>query len=81
MFIPPARFTDRISNSGNPSDKRHGQLNFELCTALNMTSLKIALEKLVNEAGLSPQLAQAYEAQAMGLLNVMLSENNRLHGF
>ncbi|MFW6855362.1 hypothetical protein ACODYM_29145 [Burkholderia gladioli] len=81
MLINAARFSDKISTMNVPNDDRHRQINFDLCRAMNPTSFRIVIKQLVDLAGMNPQLAKAYEAQFDGLLAVIRSENNRLHGF
>jgi len=77
-FISPARFVDRVSGL-EPGDSVHRHNTYVLCQAINLTNLSVILEKMVNEDGLNPELANTYKTQANCLLALMLSENNRIH--
>ena len=81
MFYSPARFNDDENFRTIPL---HGvdpyrQINYDLCTALDLTKMGIVLDKMV-AVGMNPQLRELYEAQTGSLLALLRSENNRLFG-
>ncbi len=81
MFRPGHRFNpEHIGNNTNPMDLHHRKTNFRLCTAIDMTSVSIALDHLV-EAGMPQAQADYFKDNASSLLALLLTENNRLHGF
>jgi hypothetical protein len=71
---------ERVCNVSSPVGLQYRKINFDLCTALDLTKLSIVLDKLV-EAGMHPNQAKLYKTQADALLQLMCSENNRIHGF
>lgn len=73
-------WTEKIANHSVVEDKRRAQINFKLCNAIDLTKMGIVLDELV-KAGMHPNLATLYKAQADSLLQLMRSENNRIHGF
>lgn len=79
QFFPPVHYTDKIPCS--PTDDQHRRNQYDVCQGLNMTRLNIALDKLVEQGTIPRALANLYSAQAGTLLAVILSENNRVHGF
>jgi hypothetical protein len=80
-MIHAARFTDKISNHSEPLDRLHATRNFELWRALNTGALKAVLDSMVASGDMHRQQAEAFQAQADGLLALLLSENNRSMGF
>jgi hypothetical protein len=71
---------EKIPNGSIVEDKRRGKINFKLCNAIDLTTMGIVLDELV-KAGMHPNLAKLYKAQAESLLSLLRSENNRIHGF
>jgi hypothetical protein len=55
----------------------HRELNYKICTAIDLTKVSIVIRKLVEE-GMEPELAKIFETQAEVLLAALRSENNRL---
>jgi len=55
----------------------HAKRNFDLCRAVDMTSLSVVLEDMVKTRHISNRQAEAFHAMAGGLLATMLSENDR----
>ena len=76
--VSEARFSDRV-NGTESGDVDHRRNNYALCQCINLTSLGIVLEKMVNEDKLNPQLAVIFKIQTSALLASILSENNRIH--
>jgi hypothetical protein len=79
----PARFNkDRVHLLGQrgTEDDRHHKLNFDLCNAVNLGALSMALEELI-KAGMPLEQAEAFMRQAEALRALLCTENNRLHGF
>ena len=60
-----------------PDGDLHAQRHMELCQSVDMLGLGIVLEQMVSTGHLSPRLAEAFKAQADGLLAIMLAENHR----
>lgn len=71
---------ERICNVSTQTGSQYRKINYDLCTALDLTKLSIVLDKMV-EAGMHPNQAVLYKAQADALLQLMRSENNRIHNF
>jgi hypothetical protein len=74
------RFTKRSITIGNPNDDRHARINYDLCRAIDSLKLGIVLEQM-EEAGMHPNFTEIYRKQAESLLDLLRSENNRIHGF
>lgn len=71
---------ERICNVSSEDGGRYRKINYDLCTAVDLTKLSIVLDKMV-EAGMHPNQAVLYKTQASALLQLMRSENNRIHDF
>lgn len=78
-FFAPVHYTDKIPCS--PTDDQHRRNQYDVCQGINMTKLSVALNKLVEQGTIKRELADLYKSQAGALLAVILSENNRVHGF
>lgn len=79
MLLPEARFNpEKVSNVSMKEGSNHRKINYDLCTAINLTKLGIVIDDMV-AAGMNPQLAELYKTNAMSLLQLMRSENNRIH--
>jgi hypothetical protein len=76
MFIPNESFGVNLVRN-TPDGELHAQRHFDLCRAVDMTSLAVVLEQMVKTAHISQRQADAFHAQAGGLLATMLSENAR----
>ena len=77
MYISDVRMEpDPSINPGNESDE-HRRRNFDICKAINMTTLGIVLYDMV-KAGMPKELAEIYELQAGSLLALIRTENNRI---
>lgn len=72
-FIPNETFGVNLVRM-TPDGDLHAQWHMDLCLAVNMTSLAIVLNKMVDRNHISRRQADAFEAQAGGLLATMLSE-------
>jgi hypothetical protein len=73
----PVNFTNRVHLQGDPLDDAHRTRNFDLCRAVDLTSLGVVLDNLV-KAGMPKGQAELFKAQADALLQLMRTENNRL---
>lgn len=60
-----------------PDGDLHARRNFDLCRAVDMTALSIVLGDMVKTGHISHRQAEAYKAQAEGLLATLLAENHR----
>lgn len=79
-MIRDARYVkDRTLTYGKPEDDAFRQRHFDICRALNMTSMSIVLEEMVKQ-GLHPDLKNIYMIQCEALLKAIVSENNRISG-
>jgi hypothetical protein len=77
MHISDVRIEpDPSTNPGSDSDA-HRRRNFDICKGINMTSLGIVLDDMV-EAGMPKELAEIYKLQAGSLLALLRTENNRI---
>jgi hypothetical protein len=60
-----------------PEGETHAKRNFDLCRAVDLTSLAVVLNEMVATRAISRRQADAFEAQAGGLLASLLTENDR----
>lgn len=80
-MLQETRFNpERVANHSVVEDTRRVRINFKLCNAIDLTTMSIVLDELV-AAGMHPNLARLYKAQADALLQQLRSENNRIHDF
>lgn len=56
------------------------RFNYDLCRAIDMTSLGIVLEKMALAGWIDPREAEIFHTQAGSLLALMRTANNRAHG-
>lgn len=56
---------------------RHRELNYKICTAVDLTKMTIVLSEMVKD-GMEPELAEIFKAQSYVLLASIQSENNRI---
>lgn len=75
-FIPAETFGVNLVRN-TPDGELHSQRHFDLCRAIDMTSLSVVLQEMVNTKAISQRQADAFHAQAGGLLAIMLAENHR----
>lgn len=69
----------RMTHDGDfksPGDL-HARRNYELCRAIDITSLHIILDTMVASKHISQRQADIFLSQAQGLLAIILSENHR----
>jgi hypothetical protein len=78
-MLHDTRFNEEPRPWKPAAQDQHRKINFDLCTAIDLTKVSIVLDKLV-EAGMHPNLAKLYKVQADALLQQLRSENNRIHG-
>lgn len=82
MFYHDTRFNpSRVNCMGKPEDDLHKLRHFNICRAINITSLSCVLADMVADAHLSKNQADIFMAQARCLLSTILTENNRSLGF
>lgn len=60
-----------------PDGETHAQRNLDLCRAVDMIKLAVVLNEMVATGHISRRQADAFEAQAGGLLASLLTENDR----
>lgn len=60
-----------------PEGELHAQRNMDLCRAVDLTKLAVVLNEMVATRHISRRQADAFEAQAGGLLATLLTENDR----
>ena len=75
-FIPNETFGVNLVRM-TPDGDLHAERHMDLCRAIDMTKLSIALNEMVTSGHISRLQADAFCAQAGGLLATMLSENHR----
>jgi len=51
--------------------------NFDLCVAINITSLGVVLDKMIEDGSLTKNQAECYKQSAHAILQLLRSENNR----
>lgn len=76
MFIPNETFGVNLVRM-TPDGDLHAKRHFDLCRAIDMTSLSVVLAEMVNSRHISQRQADAFHAQAGGLLATLLTENHR----
>ena len=76
MFIPSETFGVNLVRN-TPHGELHARRHYALCRAIDMTSLAVVLDDMVKDSHISQRQADAFAAQAGGLLATMLSENAR----
>lgn len=75
-YIPPETFGVNLVRN-TTSGELHAKRNFDLCRAVDLTSLGVVLDDMVKSEHISRLQADAFKAQAGGLLAAMLTENHR----
>jgi hypothetical protein len=76
MYIPNESFgVNLIRNT--PDGELHAERHMALCRAIDMMKLSIVLGDMVRSGQISQLQANAFDAQAGGLLATLLSENAR----
>lgn len=73
MFIPNESFGVNLVRN-TPHGEQHAKWHMRLCRAVDMTSLAVVLNEMVTANHISRRQADAFEAQAGGLLATMLAE-------
>lgn len=79
-FHPDVRFSQRIAG-GTELDQRHRKINFNLCRAIDMTSLNCVLQEMIDAGIINERQADLYNDNAGSLLALLRTENNRGHGY
>ena len=75
-FIPHESFGVNLVRN-TPDGEVHAQRNFDLCRAVDMIALAVVMNEMVKTGHISRRQADAFEAQAGGLLASLLTENDR----
>lgn len=73
-----AAYDSPSTTSNRALDDTFRAFHFELCRALDMTRMSIALAKMVEAGWLDKRMAELFHQQASTLLALMVSENNRI---
>jgi hypothetical protein len=76
-FHPPVLFHPDCSTCIGKDVDEHRKRHMDLCCAIDMTRLHVALNEAV-KAGMRRELADLYADQASILLALIISEHNRL---
>lgn len=79
-MIYPTRHTDKTTLMGDPLCDRHSLLTYDICHAVDTLAMSGILERMV-EDGMHPNTASIFKTQADLLRAMLLTENNRVHGF
>lgn len=77
-FIPNETFGVNLVRN-TPDGELHAERHMKLCCSIDMTSLSVVLNAMVKDGHVSRRQADAFSAQAGGLLATMLTENHRGH--
>lgn len=75
-FIPNETFGVNLVRN-TPDGELHAERHMKLCCSIDMTSLSVVLNAMVKDGHVSRRQADAFSAQAGGLLATMLTENHR----
>lgn len=82
MYIAPTRHTDKVSMINGPAnDDEHAKLTYDICQCINTLTLRGVIDRLCAEGKLHPNTGALLFAQAQTLRALLLTENNRVHGF
>lgn len=76
MFIPHENFGVNLVRN-TPDGELHATRNLNLCRAVDLINLAVVLNEMVRSGHISHHQANAFQAQAGGLLASMLTENDR----
>jgi len=76
QFIPAEDFGVNLVRN-TPDGELHAARHYKLCRAIDMTALAVVLNEMVETGFISRRQADAFDAQAGGLLATMLAENAR----
>lgn len=79
LYRAPSFGGSRVLVMGNEKDDAYRKRHFELCRAVNLTSLSVQLEAMERE-GTPPETTRQFKAMAEVLLGLMITENNRNYG-
>lgn len=75
-FIPNECFGVNLVR-GTPDGDKHAQRHMDLCNSIDMISIGVLLNEMVRDCHISQRQADAFQAQAGGLLATLLTENHR----
>ena len=79
-MIYPTRHTDKTTLMGDPVCDIHSKLTYDICHAVDTLSMHGILERMI-ESGMDKNTASLFKTQADLLRAMLLTENNRIHGF
>lgn len=75
-FIPGECFGVNLVRM-TPDGDKHAERHMNLCRSIDMIGLAVVFNEMVRDGHISRRQADAFEAQAGGLLATILSENHR----
>lgn len=78
-MIVPAFYPEEPMMMGDMVDDRYRKYNFDICRAIDLTSLSIVLDCMVADGWCDKTMAGIYRKQAEALLAALRSENGRCH--
>ena len=79
-MIYPTRHTDKTSLMGDPVCDKHSELTYDICHAVDTLVMHGILDRMI-ESGMHKNTATILKTQADLLRAMLLTENNRIHGF
>lgn len=79
-MIYPTRHTDKTTLMGDPVCDAHSKLTYDICKAVDTLSMHGILERMM-ESGMNQNTAKLFKTQIDLLRAMLLTENNRIHGF
>lgn len=79
-MIYPTRHTDKTTLMGDPVCDKHSKLTYDICHAVDTLAMHGILDRMV-ESGMDRNTASLFRTQADLLRAMLLTENNRVHGF
>lgn len=79
-MIYPTRHTDKTRLMGDPVCDAHAKLTYDICRATDTLALGGIIDRMV-ESGMDKNTGHLFDVQLQALRAMLLTENNRIHGF
>lgn len=79
-MIYPTRHTDKTTLMGDPVCNKHSKLTYDICHAVDTLAMYGILDRMI-ESGIGKNTASLFKVQVDLLRAMLLTENNRIHGF
>lgn len=79
-MIYPTQHTDKTTLIGDPICDKHSKLTYDIWNAVDTLAMHGILDRMI-ESGMHKNTASLFKVQANLLRAMLLTENNRIHGF